>query len=301
MLSDEEFLSVVKNAPLVAIDLIVVDKDDRVLVGKRINNPAKGTWFVPGGRIKRGETLDEAFQRIATAELGEGPWNRKSARCLGVFEHFYSTNFLEVDGIGTHYVVLAYAIDATSHLFDLLPADQHSRFEFVDEDGTTDDRTTLPLHANTVAYFDLAVRKFDTASVTESQYGLLNSRRDAFNTLLWQIPTLTLTGLAFVFIVILTAESRFAMWVATAIAFAVSAVGLLVMTKHRSYEKHLALFLTDYEQHAGIAQINEKLEQVTLIARRSSYRWWIAMYIFLASVATISAVVRTHIDRAMTP
>ena len=45
----DEFVLVVRNAPLVAIDLIIRDPDRCVLVGLQTNEPAKGKWFVPGG------------------------------------------------------------------------------------------------------------------------------------------------------------------------------------------------------------------------------------------------------------
>ena len=70
MLSPTEFLEVVRLAPLVAIDLIVADADSRVLVGQRRNRPARGTWFVPGGRIRKDERLDAAFTRLVETELG---------------------------------------------------------------------------------------------------------------------------------------------------------------------------------------------------------------------------------------
>jgi hypothetical protein len=38
-------------APLVSIDLIIRDNADRVLLGLRNNEPAKGYFFVPGGII----------------------------------------------------------------------------------------------------------------------------------------------------------------------------------------------------------------------------------------------------------
>lgn len=55
--------------PLVAIDLIV-RSEEKVLLGRRTNEPAKGFFFVPGGRIFKGETARTAFQRITLAELG---------------------------------------------------------------------------------------------------------------------------------------------------------------------------------------------------------------------------------------
>lgn len=57
-LTSEGFCAVVRDAPLVAIDLLVRDPYRAVLAGRRRNPPAKDFWFAPGGRIRKGETLD---------------------------------------------------------------------------------------------------------------------------------------------------------------------------------------------------------------------------------------------------
>ena len=83
-LGQQAFLEVIDRTPLVAIDLVVVDPQQRVLCGKRTNQPARGFWFAPGGRILKGETLDAAFARIATAELGADEWRRADGRLLAL-------------------------------------------------------------------------------------------------------------------------------------------------------------------------------------------------------------------------
>jgi colanic acid biosynthesis protein WcaH len=104
-------LEVVRNTPLVSIDLIVRNQNRDVLLGLRANHPARDTWFVPGGRIVKNERIADAFERIARTEL-DAPLFLKHARFLGIFEHFYEENFAEVQGFGTHYVVLAYEVSA---------------------------------------------------------------------------------------------------------------------------------------------------------------------------------------------
>ena len=44
MLDDQTFKIVIKSTPLISIDLIV-KKDNKVLLGKRINKPAQGYFF----------------------------------------------------------------------------------------------------------------------------------------------------------------------------------------------------------------------------------------------------------------
>jgi colanic acid biosynthesis protein WcaH len=147
-LDREKFLAVVAHAPLVSIDLIVRRQDGRVLLGKRTNEPAKGCWFVPGGRIHKNERLDAAFRRICLNELGKA-FPPAEGRFLGVFEHFYATNFAENPGIGTHYVVLAYELTPTE-LPAQLPGDQHGEFKWFDIETLLEAEL---VHAHTKAYF----------------------------------------------------------------------------------------------------------------------------------------------------
>ena len=64
-----EFSYIVRCAPLPSFDLIIRDSDGRVLVGHRTNEPAKNYYFVPGGVIRKNETIELAFARILRAEL----------------------------------------------------------------------------------------------------------------------------------------------------------------------------------------------------------------------------------------
>lgn len=149
MLSELDFLDVVRLTPLISIDLIVTDGNRRVLVGQRRNRPAKGTWFVPGGRIKKDESLDSAFTRIVNDELGVASVERSASRFFGVFEHKYGDNFSGAPGISTHYVVLAYAMT----LGGTVPIgrfDQHSDYAWI---LPTDLLRREDVHENTKAYF----------------------------------------------------------------------------------------------------------------------------------------------------
>ena len=91
ILSKEVFSTVVENTPLIAIDLIVQNDKGQVLLGKRVNEPALGFWFVPGGRIFKDETLDMAFSRTVQEELSI-EMNRVDAEFDKTYEHFYDNN-----------------------------------------------------------------------------------------------------------------------------------------------------------------------------------------------------------------
>ena len=149
MLSKDDFLHVVRLAPLVSIDLIVTDGNRRVLVGERRNRPARGTWFVPGGRVMKDESLDASFTRIVNDELGVASVERSSSRLYGVYEHRYADNFAGVPGITTHYIVLAHAM-TLSGTVPIGRFDQHSEYAWLlpDELLARED-----VHENTKAYF----------------------------------------------------------------------------------------------------------------------------------------------------
>jgi colanic acid biosynthesis protein WcaH len=126
LLSVETFTTIVANAPLISIDLIVQDVQGSVLLGLRNNSPAKGYWFAPGGRIRKNETLGNAFSRITQDELG---WRAdlSQSRFIGIHEHFYDTDFTGAEGATTHYVVLAYHFQVERAALQL-PDQQHSQY-----------------------------------------------------------------------------------------------------------------------------------------------------------------------------
>ncbi|WP_409339892.1 GDP-mannose mannosyl hydrolase [Lelliottia wanjuensis] len=125
------FQLIVKNTPLISIDLIVKNNQGKVLLGQRLNQPAKGYWFVPGGRVFKDELLDEAFRRTGREELGL-EINIHSAKFVGVYEHFYADNFSGND-FTTHYVVHCYEILVDDQqLLMTLPLEQHDRYQWFD-------------------------------------------------------------------------------------------------------------------------------------------------------------------------
>lgn len=106
MLPRETFLSVVEHSPLLALDFIVehpVDKG-KYLIGRRTNPPANGFYFVPGGRVRKNETLGAAIARISGAELGV-ELGRDDVAFTGIYEHIYPESPLPEGKLGTHYCV----------------------------------------------------------------------------------------------------------------------------------------------------------------------------------------------------
>lgn len=146
LLGHQDFLGVIQHTPLVSIDLVIRSPQGQVLMGERLNRPAQGYWFVPGGRIFKQESLEEAFRRISISELGV-KLEITGARLLGAFTHLYDDNFANAQGISTHYVALAYQLDLSLDLA-VLPKQQHQAYRWLEADSP------LRVHPNSHVYFD---------------------------------------------------------------------------------------------------------------------------------------------------
>ena len=112
-LETELFKSIVEHTPLISIDLIIRNEDGKALLGQRLNRPAQNYWFVPGGRILKDESFENAFKRVTFEELGV-QISINEAKFLGIYEHFYSDNFSGTC-FSTHYVVHGYEISLMPH------------------------------------------------------------------------------------------------------------------------------------------------------------------------------------------
>jgi len=137
---EEEWRVIVENAPIVSVDLLV-ECPAGIVLGKRTNEPASGEWFVPGGRLHKGERLHDAVHRIGSAELGVDVEIQDQ---LGTFEHFYETSEA---GYEKHYVAHGFHVRTADTVFD--PDTQHSAVAVFEE---------LPseLHDYVKAYVDAA-------------------------------------------------------------------------------------------------------------------------------------------------
>ena len=83
------------TGPQIAIGAIVIH-DDALLMVQRAQEPGKGLWSLPGGRVEKGEYLAEALRREVLEETGL------------VVDVGELAGILEVPGEELHYVILDY-------------------------------------------------------------------------------------------------------------------------------------------------------------------------------------------------
>ena len=141
MLAAKTFKTVIENTPLVSIDLCLVC-DGQLLLGKRTNEPLKGEWFTPGGRIHKNETWRDSLLRIAEAELGLHGIAVEVFALMGVWDHFYKNSAPDQD-ISTHYVNLPHYAEFKSKPQISLD-DQHGECNWFDLSVVSTDKNFHP-------------------------------------------------------------------------------------------------------------------------------------------------------------
>jgi len=130
MLNLKDYVAVVKNTPLVAIDFLIYDSYDRLLVGRRSNQPAVDSLMVPGGRIYKNESLKDSLLRISRSEFGM-EFRDSDISFFGIYDHIYNEGpFFNHPNITSHYVVIAVKVSLAIEIANL-PKDQHSSYSYL--------------------------------------------------------------------------------------------------------------------------------------------------------------------------
>jgi 8-oxo-dGTP diphosphatase len=116
-------LIVYPEIPRIAVGAIII-RDGKVLLVKRKDQPGKGLWAIPGGKVELGESLEDAVHREIREETG--------ITCKAL-DPVYTFDYIERDHTGRvrfHYVIvdlMADYIQGNPH-----PGDDASDARFVD-------------------------------------------------------------------------------------------------------------------------------------------------------------------------
>ena len=86
ILSDKEYKKILDSMPICCVDLVINHKG-KVLINLRNNEPDKGTWSIPGGRVYKGEKLEDAAIRKAYEETG---LKVRIEKMIGVYETMFN-------------------------------------------------------------------------------------------------------------------------------------------------------------------------------------------------------------------
>lgn len=66
---EKTYREIRRSFPLVCVDVVIAD-GKKFLLAKRTNQPEKGKWWIPGGRILKNEFLKDAAVRLLKQETG---------------------------------------------------------------------------------------------------------------------------------------------------------------------------------------------------------------------------------------
>jgi colanic acid biosynthesis protein WcaH len=132
-----QFQQAVAALPLVSVDWVLTNPAGELLVGQRLNAPARGAWFTPGGRIRKGEPLAAALRRVAAEELGlaeeRAATLARRGELMGAWDHFYPDAAF-TPTVPTHYVNLPYAArltEAEVKALQLPVGEQHGHWQWL--------------------------------------------------------------------------------------------------------------------------------------------------------------------------
>lgn len=133
MIEQETYDLIRQHVPICCVDLIV-KIEGKVVLCLRRNEPAKGQWWLPGGRVLKGEELKDAAVRKAKEELGLDV-------VVTSFVGTYETMFPAIHTINTVFVVEPWPLEQSIQL-----EDQHSKYRLVEgEVRGLDDYVTVAL------------------------------------------------------------------------------------------------------------------------------------------------------------
>jgi len=118
----KKYRDIVKKMPIMTVDGIILYKDKYLLL-KRKNEPLKGRFWTPGGRVYRGEKITDALIRKIKEECGI---DIKIISLMGFYEDFYPKNEFDIDYV--HTVSFVYMAIATSN--KIILDDQSSAYRW---------------------------------------------------------------------------------------------------------------------------------------------------------------------------
>ncbi|MBA7609623.1 GDP-mannose mannosyl hydrolase [subsurface metagenome] len=118
-IEDSLYNEITSVIPIACVDLLIVH-DGRLLLMLRNNEPGKGVWFTPGGRILKGETLEEAVTRLLGKETG---LEATRVEQKGTMAHIWPE---------IHTVTTFYRVDVASGNVEM--NDEHSDYRWITGD-----------------------------------------------------------------------------------------------------------------------------------------------------------------------
>ena len=79
----QQYQQIIEVLPILCVDVVIQNSQGEYFLVKRDNEPRKGEWWVIGGRLHKGETLEQAVVRKVREETG---LNVEAMQPIGYYE-----------------------------------------------------------------------------------------------------------------------------------------------------------------------------------------------------------------------
>jgi ADP-ribose pyrophosphatase YjhB (NUDIX family) len=117
MIPQKLYDEIVASMPITGVEAMII-KNDSILLLKRCNPPAKGEWWLPGGRLRKGESFEDALRREVKEETGLAI---KPVEFIGVFNRVFPER---------HDVALVFLCKIEDENSEVKLNDEHSEYRF---------------------------------------------------------------------------------------------------------------------------------------------------------------------------
>jgi colanic acid biosynthesis protein WcaH len=132
-ITNSEYYTCVKNLPIATVDVVIFNKEkNRTLLFRRLNEPAKGKYYILGGRINKNEKILDAALRKLKEEINL-KINSQGLAYIGITEEFFPNSIFKK--MKSNFIVMNYVLTLKNNLIEKLQLDsQHSGFRWFDID-----------------------------------------------------------------------------------------------------------------------------------------------------------------------
>lgn len=120
---------ILDSIPVITCDIVIFNKEkSKVLLFKRNNNPLKGVYYTPGGRVNKNEPLNNAVIRKAKQELGL-ELNSFDLKYCGILEEFFDNSSFGKSS--SHHINVVYQY-ILNDINEINLDNQHEEFDWFD-------------------------------------------------------------------------------------------------------------------------------------------------------------------------
>ncbi len=129
----DEYRIILENVPLVCVN-VIIPKDNTVLVVYRLEESAKGEWWIPGGRVYKNEKLGDTAVRIARQEVGLDVTVKK---LVGIYDEMFDKGAIPDLKDGVHYISIIFLCEPVDEAREIKLDETSAAYRWINkiEDG----------------------------------------------------------------------------------------------------------------------------------------------------------------------